>query len=320
MDKIYLIIFAIVIVYIIYKCFNSTESSEYSEYENFATDPKSLTDIDALNNLALIAQKLQTVDGLTLPGSMNVSGDLSVAGNVGITKSNAGGLTNYIKNTSSDTKAYTLNGCQNDTGSGLVMFLNSSKRPDDGGVNVGTVRNDAGSLRLQSNSQKGINIDGNGAINIDSGIITNGTTNNGWISGSFGQTTGDRIVVGNLSNIATVGGHNQPMDAWSDLQIEGNNVIIKGTDVTIQGNAIIKGNVHITGNLTVDGNTNMTGTELKLNNWRFNLFPSGQKDYMTLGNFKNYNGGRGFLFAPDGTFYPGNAIPNWGGWAPAFTV
>ena len=74
MDKIYLILFTIVIVYIIYKCFC------ISEYENFTTDPKSLSDIDAIKNLAAVAKDLQTVNGLKLPGSLSINGDIFLEG------------------------------------------------------------------------------------------------------------------------------------------------------------------------------------------------------------------------------------------------
>jgi hypothetical protein len=60
-----------------------------------------------------------------------------------------GGVQQYFQNINAGTNAYTLIGCQNNT-SQLIMFLNSSTRTDEGGQSVGTVRNNAGALRLQS--------------------------------------------------------------------------------------------------------------------------------------------------------------------------
>ena len=61
-----------------------------------------------------------------------------------------GGLQQYGQNASSGANAYTLIGVQNNTPTQLVMFLNSSNRAADGGVNAATVRNDGGVLRLMS--------------------------------------------------------------------------------------------------------------------------------------------------------------------------
>jgi len=69
MNKIFLIILVILILYVIYNCFNNNEG--------FAVDPKSLTEIDAIKNLAFVAQELQTVKGLTLPGDLNTLGKIT---------------------------------------------------------------------------------------------------------------------------------------------------------------------------------------------------------------------------------------------------
>ena len=72
--KIHLLLLALFIIYIIYLCF-------YNNNENFA-NTSILSDIDAIKNLAAISKDLQTVNGLTLPGSLTVSGNsLTVSGN-----------------------------------------------------------------------------------------------------------------------------------------------------------------------------------------------------------------------------------------------
>lgn len=64
--------------------------------------------------------------------------------------SNTGELGTAITNASSSSTAYSILRMQNSTADNLVMFLNSSQRATDGGQNTATIRNDAGSLRLQA--------------------------------------------------------------------------------------------------------------------------------------------------------------------------
>jgi hypothetical protein len=86
-----------------------------------------------------------------------------------------GGVEQYNVNTSAGTSAYCLIGCRNNTPSSFVMFLNSSTRTADGGVSTGTLRNDAGDLRLQSSSAiNGIHIKG-GTGNVGIGTTSPST-------------------------------------------------------------------------------------------------------------------------------------------------
>ena len=118
------------------------------------------------------------------------------SGNVGIGTNNPSyklhiqdttnaGLVNMARNLSGGTSAYSAFTVQNDTVNGCWIFLNSSTRTADGGVNTATLRNDAGDLRLQSSAS------GNAALNIHNGVINihNGTY---W-------TAIDRMKQGSLS-------------------------------------------------------------------------------------------------------------------------
>jgi len=78
MNKIFLIILVILILYFIYNCFNSNEG--------FNTNPKTLSDIDAIKNLAAVAKDLQTVNGITIPGSITVKDNLGIGTNTPSTK------------------------------------------------------------------------------------------------------------------------------------------------------------------------------------------------------------------------------------------
>ena len=63
-DIVYVFIIGILGLYLLCKNNNSNEG--------FAVDPKSLSDIDAIKNLAAVAKDLQTVNGITLPGSLTI--------------------------------------------------------------------------------------------------------------------------------------------------------------------------------------------------------------------------------------------------------
>ena len=45
----------------------------------------------------------------------------------------------------------------------------------------------------------------------------NGTGSLNWIAGNFGGLSGDRVVMGILNGKATIGGHNNALNAWADL-------------------------------------------------------------------------------------------------------
>jgi hypothetical protein len=61
-----------------------------------------------------------------------------------------------IRNTSADANALAWLSIRNDSDSGAHLFINSSTRAIDGGVNTATLRNDIGALRLQSQGANGI--------------------------------------------------------------------------------------------------------------------------------------------------------------------
>jgi|GEM_PF-2543222 len=58
------------------------------------------------------------------------------------------------------------------------------------------------------------------------------STNGNWIAGNFGEASGgDRVVLGRLNNVATIGGHNNALNTWAPLALnsEGGNVLIATT-------------------------------------------------------------------------------------------
>jgi hypothetical protein len=65
-DIVYVFIIGILVIYLLCKNNNSNEG--------FTTNPKSLSDIDAIKNLAAVAKDLQTVNGITIPGNITLGG------------------------------------------------------------------------------------------------------------------------------------------------------------------------------------------------------------------------------------------------------
>lgn len=65
-----------------------------------------------------------------------------------------------IENTNTSSTSVAMYRLLNDTGNGLIAFLNSSNRSADGGVNNATIRNDIGDLHIQGSSQSGLTVVG----------------------------------------------------------------------------------------------------------------------------------------------------------------
>jgi hypothetical protein len=59
---------------------------------------------------------------------------------------------------------------------------------------------------------------------------TSGASN--WITGNFGANAGNRVVIGLLNGKATVGAHNNALNAWAPLNLHGTNVKMPSVGVT----------------------------------------------------------------------------------------
>jgi hypothetical protein len=68
------------------------------------------------------------------------------------------GLGTLISNTSNGTNAFSVLSLVNNGVNGAHLFLNSTTRNTDGGMNTATLRNDAGNLRLQAAGSVGLTI------------------------------------------------------------------------------------------------------------------------------------------------------------------
>jgi len=61
-------------------------------------------------------------------------------------------------------------------------------------------------------------------VQVNGGIVANNNIANGWITGHFGSGPKDRVVIGNLENQATVGAHNNALNAWTPLRLQGDSI------------------------------------------------------------------------------------------------
>jgi hypothetical protein len=139
----------------------------------------------------------------------------------------------------------------NNTGSNLNLWLNSSNRTIDGGVNCATLRNDAGPLRLQSNGSDGIFIgsDTNVGIGTASPVsklhVSGASSTNGCvlISGrdTYGHSlyvasvdTGKRLAFNHDGTVGNIFAYSYAGSAAQNLQLQGpgGNVGI-GTDTPV---------------------------------------------------------------------------------------
>eukprot|EP00960_Hanusia_phi_P060336 764475-Hanusia_phi.AAC.1 len=101
-----------------------------------------------------------------------------------------------VKNTNNAN--FSLIGCNNPAGYFCGIFMNGPSRSADGGYNTGTLRNDAGNLRLQSAGAKGITITASTGDCTFDGLATfnNGITVSGTITGTVTNATNATYATG----------------------------------------------------------------------------------------------------------------------------
>jgi hypothetical protein len=148
-----------------------------------------------------------TTLGAVVGTTLNTTGLITADGGVIIpSNGNNNGNSLYVVNSSSDSSAYSDIALGNNTVNALHIFLNSSNRTGDGGVNTATIRNDAGTLRLQSIGGGGISIT-SGLATFDSGLTsTAGTTTLGVTTiGAITGTSATFSTTLGVTGLATFG-------------------------------------------------------------------------------------------------------------------
>jgi len=80
-----------------------------------------------------------------------------------------------------------------------------------------TVFENTGNVGIGIAPARRLDVSGTGGLRVSSTNPGTGTTD--WIAGNFGATAGDRVVMGNLNSAATLGAHNNALNAWANLAI-----------------------------------------------------------------------------------------------------
>jgi hypothetical protein len=204
MDIIFLFLVAAFVGY--YLCKKESFTEDFSNQDGDNPEVRRIVravynaDVNAIRELAEVSRKLQA-GGITVPGVMKPN------------KLNLG-VDRWENNHEGNAKSYVVN----DNGNYKKLMLVGNDSGGGGIRRVGIWDDMEISRNLQVNGGTNVNANMNAAS-----ISTNNPTWNGWISGSFG-TGKDRVVLGNLENQATVGAHNNALNAWTALRLRGDSI------------------------------------------------------------------------------------------------
>lgn len=231
-----------------------------------------------------------------------------------------------VYNPDSGTSAYSAVRISSNT-TNFIIFLNSSGRSADGGVNTATVRNDGGNLRLSSNAAT-ITLDTNvNTTNITK--ITNATACTGVGTGAL-QVTGGAYVGGDVYTGGTIYGIVNP-STLTITNTSGQTFISNTTQdatTTADGGSRFLGGVSVVKNIVAGGViygtmnpttltvTNATGQTFISNTTQnaTNTTDGGSKFLGGVSIAKNMVSGGSLLFGASGAYSPGCIYSdvNWG--------
>jgi uncharacterized protein (UPF0333 family) len=261
-DLIFLLVIAVYIGY--YLCKKESFSSESVEGFSAMNEARQAVreiynaDIEAIRNLSEVSKRLQA-GGLTHPGrlTVNAGGDhipilaqSNTDSHILLRTKNDGNKDSYLINRDGHLRVHMANvgdvfGVNHDghlynehhgdhvahhVGRGGNPYITLSRAGQWGNSSwyLQNVHNDHphnSTFRIGKHDVGSkVDIGSNGAVNSVGGFIANNAIQNGWISGNFGVGGKDRVVIGNLENTATVGAHNNALNAWTTLNLRGEQV------------------------------------------------------------------------------------------------
>ncbi len=167
------------------------------------TSPNVLSITNTTESTSTGTGSINTLGGLGVTKNTFMGGDLYI-GQTGIN----GNRILLVENENSGSSASATLRLINDTVSGVSLFLNSSTKTSDGGVNNATIRNDLGELNLQGSSSTGLNISSTGVVSVANTTASTSTTSAALkLSGGISTTnTTDATSLTNGGTITTPGG------------------------------------------------------------------------------------------------------------------
>jgi hypothetical protein len=124
-----------------------------------------------------------------------------------------------------------------------------------------------------STPDKRLDVSGLGGLRVNSSNPGSGTTD--WIAGNFGGTFGDRIVMGNLNGLASIGAHNNALSSYSSLSINAGGPIYMPNLTQSSTRFLTIDNTGLLGSSTVLQNASSIATGL-LTNGDWNIFNNKQ--------------------------------------------
>jgi hypothetical protein len=187
----------------------------------------------------------------TFTGNLTVSGSTTLstlnAVNLNLVNDSTSGADAIINASNNTVNSIAILRFRNHSGSDAVIFKNSALRTDDGGVNTLTIRNDAGTVRLQSSNQNGVTATTSGLSLI--GAVSLENTNQ-----STSTTTGSLVTPGGVGVVKNIYG-------GGNLNITGDTVL-SGTVTTgaLFPSAITTGTIACSSLAASGGITAATGT------------------------------------------------------------
>lgn len=232
-----------------------------------------------------------TTGSLTTPGGVGIVRNLRVGGSVFVTGeticlltrttgSSAADINNIVQNTLGGANSIAIERILNDTGSGLVLYINSSGRVGDSGPNNANIRNDIGNITFAAQSNTlllSTSLTSSVPILTSANVAsTSPTTGSLIVTGGAGVSgrlsVGDNaIVVGNITGQSI--NSNSSIQATGQITNGGFDFILGNTDQASRGNsgvsrAIVKqtGNKlffnfanDFAGGIVLDSNTDVNG-------------------------------------------------------------
>ena len=200
--------------------------------------------------LATTASTSSVTGALRVDGGAGIQGDVFLGGGLTMGENSINGMREItFKNTNTGSSAGVLLVLDTAAAGSALIFKNGPNKTSDGGANTMTIRNDAGTVRLLSSSEQGLNITStlvnSTKLNVtDNTISTSATTGSITTSGGIGAA--GSIYAG--AQVHALANTPSTSPTTGALRIVGGAGI--GQNLNVGGNANITGETTLTGQVT----------------------------------------------------------------------